>query len=64
MEILTGDLTLEKDTDRKALKQDLYDLRLRIYYMEQREKMMKGEDGDDIYQKYMDLLVSFLLPSK
>lgn len=57
-----GDLTLEKDADRKTLKKDLYDLKLRIYYMEQREKILNGEAGDDIYQKYMDLQVSFSSP--
>lgn len=43
------------------MKKDLYDLKLRIYYMEQREKILNGEDGDDIYQKYMDLQVSCFL---
>lgn len=56
-QFFAGDLTLEKDSDRKTLKKDLYDLKLRIYYMEQREKILNGEDGDDIYQKYMDLQV-------
>lgn len=44
--------------DKKTLMKLLYDMKLRIYYMEQKEKIVNGEDGEDIYQKYMDLQVS------
>lgn len=49
---------MEKDVDKRTLMQELYDLKLRIYYMEQREKALNIEGGDDIYQKYIDLKVS------
>ena len=55
----SGDVTLDKDMDSKTLKQNLYDLKLRIYYMEQKNKYLGDDDGGDIYQKYVDLQVSF-----
>lgn len=52
---------MDKDVDNKTLKQNLYDLKLRIYYMEQKNKYLEDDDGADIYQKYVDLQVSVAL---